>query len=314
MKSFLSLVVQCSWVFFVSALAHAAQHDLALNWKPEPEFGGFYQAQIRQFYEKEGVTIRILPGGAGQPVAQMIAAKKATFGIVSGDEVILARAQGAKIVALFSVYQSDPHGFMVHPERNIRTLKELFQSEGTIALQMGLPFTLWLEKHYAPIRAKRVPYTGGIASFIRDKKFSQQCFITAEPIAARKEKLKPVTIPVSESGYDPYQTVVVTHEDMLRDHPEEVKGFLRAIRQGWEEYLKDPAAANLVMQKLNTTMDLETFAESAKIQKKLIENADTRKRGIGTMAQARWEKLYRQLVELKLVKPGMDMTQAFKNL
>jgi NitT/TauT family transport system substrate-binding protein len=293
--------------------ALAGSHDLALNWKPEPEFGGFYQAQIKKIFEKEGLAIRILPGGAGQPVAQMVAAKKADFGIVSADEVILARAQGAKIVALFAVYQKDPHGFMVHPERKIRTLKELFQSEGSIALEAGKPFTLWIENQYAPIKAKRVPYTGGIASFLRDKNFAQQCFITSEPIAARREKLDPVTIPVSDSGYDPYQTVVVTHEDILQQQPEEVRKFVRAIRQGWKEYLRDPRDANIEMQKLNGTMDLETFAESAKIQQKLIENEDTRRSGLGTMKQARWTRLYDQLIGLKLVKPGMDVTQMFRN-
>jgi NitT/TauT family transport system substrate-binding protein len=303
--------VLAAFLIVPGSFGFAATLDLALNWKPEPEFGGFYQAEIKKIYEKEGLSIRILPGGAGQPVAQMVAGKKATFGIVSADEVILARSQGAKIVALFSVYQTDPHGFMVHPERKIRTLKELLQSEGTIALQVGLPFTLWLQKKYSPIRAKWVPYTGGIASFLRDRGFSQQCFITAEPIAARREKLDPVTIPVSESGYDPYQTVVVTHEDMLRNQPEEVRKFVRAIRRGWEEYLRDPKEANQVMQRLNATMDPETFAESARIQRKLIENAETRKNGVGTMTRARWETLYRQLIELKLVKPGMDVTQMF---
>lgn len=309
MKFMFWIGLQCA-----SMSALAGQHDLALNWKPEPEFGGFYQAQIKKLFEKEGLTVRILPGGAGQPVAQMIAAKKADFGIVSADEVILARAQGAKIVAVFAVYQKDPHGFMVHPERKIRTLKELFQAEGPIALEAGKPFTLWLEHLYAPIKAKRVPYTGGIASFLRDKNFAQQCFITSEPIAARREKLDPVTLPVSDSGFNPYQTVVVTHEDILLEQPDEVRKFVRVIRQGWKDYLKDPRDANVEMQKLNGTMDLETFTESAKIQQKLIENADTRKSGLGIMGRARWTLLYQQLIELKLVKPGMDVTRMFTNL
>ena len=71
-------------VFSSSALAQ----DLALNWKPEPEFGGFYEAFLNHFYEKNGLKTQILPGGAGQPVTQMVAAKKVTFGIAAADEVI----------------------------------------------------------------------------------------------------------------------------------------------------------------------------------------------------------------------------------
>ncbi len=286
--------------------------DLALNWKPEPEFGGFYEAYFNHLYEKEGLSTKILPGGAGQPVTQLVAGKKVDFGIAAADEVILARAQGAKVVALFAVYQNDPQGFMVHPEKGVNSLKELFQSEGTIALQKGLPYTLWIEKTYAPVKAKLVPYAGGISSFLQDKRFSQQCFVTAEPIAARKEKLNPKTFLISESGFNPYLTVVIAHEDALKSDSAKVAKFLKATREGWKRYLKDGTATNVEMQKLNPSMDLDTFKESARIQKEFIETEETRKKGLGTMNKARWEKLYQQLVELKLAPSGMVVTQFFQ--
>jgi hypothetical protein len=66
------------------------------------------------------------------------------------------------------------------------------------------------------------------------------------------------------------------------------------------------------MQKLNPSMDLETFSESARIQKEFIETEDTRKQGLGIMNKVRWEKLYQQLVKLKLVPSGMVVTQFFQ--
>src|SRR4051794_36737259 len=59
---------------------------LALNWKPEPEFGGFYAAP----YSKHGLDVEVLPGGSGTPTVQMVGAGSVNFGIVSADEVILA--------------------------------------------------------------------------------------------------------------------------------------------------------------------------------------------------------------------------------
>jgi NitT/TauT family transport system substrate-binding protein len=306
----ISLVLFCVLTLSVQSFAQ----ELALNWKPEPEFGGFYEALFNQEYAKAGLPkFSILPGGAGQPVPQMVAAKKAMFGIAAADEVILARSQGAKIVALYAVYQEDPQGFMVHPEKKVNSLKELFQSEGTIALQKGLSYTMWIEKQYAPIKAKLVPYTGGITSFIKDKTYSQQCFIFAEPIAARKEGLLPRTFLISESGFNPYLTVVIAHEDTLKDKPELVKSFLKATRQGWTSYLKTPMKTNEAMQKMNPSMDLATFSEATKLQEAFINTPETKKKRLGNMSFDRWKKLYEQMVELKLVKPGMDVTQVFKN-
>lgn len=304
------------FLFFLSFVlstqfAHASD-DLALNWKPEPEFGGFYEAFSNKEYEKAGLKLSILPGGAGQPVTQMVAGKKVTFGIAAADELILARAQGAKVVALFAVYQNDPQGFMVHPERNFQSLKDVFQSEGTVALQKGLPYTLWLEKQYQPFKAKVVPYTGGIASFIRDPQFSQQCFVTSEPLAARREKMLTKTFLISESGFNPYLAVVIIHEDTVKNNPDLVKHFVEATQKGWKSYLAHPESTNTLMQKLNPSLDLATFNEVSNLQKHFIENEDTAKKGLGIMTQARWQALYDQLIQLKLVKPGMLVSQFFQ--
>jgi len=301
------LVLIC---FFSSGFVQA--QSLALNWKPEPEFGGFYEALLKKHYEKEGLKVEILPGGAGQPVAQMVAGKKVKFGIVASDEVILARAQGAKIVALFAVFQNDPQGFMVHPGRGIKSLKELFQSEGTIALQKGLPYTLWIEKQYSPIKAKLVPYVGGISKFLQDQKFAQQCFLTSEPIAVRREKVEPVTFPISDSGFNSYQTVVVAHEDTLKEEAAMVSKFIKATKAGWSSYLKDSSSTNQEMHKMNPSLSIETFTESSKIQKAFIETPETKKKGIGVMNKARWDQMYQQLIEVKLVPKGLDVTQFYK--
>ena len=68
---------------------------LALNWKPDPQFGGFYAAP----YDKYGLAVDLLPGGAGTPTVQMIGAGTADFGIVSADELIVARSKGNDVVA-----------------------------------------------------------------------------------------------------------------------------------------------------------------------------------------------------------------------
>ena len=76
---------------------------LQLNWKPEPEFGGFYTAKQSGAYARHNLDIDIVPGGVGTPTVQMLAAGKVPFGIISADELIIARSNGADVVALFAV-------------------------------------------------------------------------------------------------------------------------------------------------------------------------------------------------------------------
>jgi len=96
---------------------------LALNWKPEPEFGGFYAAP----FSTHGLDVEILPGGAGTPTVQMVGAGSAELGIVEADELIVARARGNDVVALFAVFQDNPLALMAHASRKITEIAGLFK-------------------------------------------------------------------------------------------------------------------------------------------------------------------------------------------
>ena len=81
----------------VSAQVCEAKTRLALNWKPEPQFGGFYAAELNGEFKKRKLNVEIIPGGAGTPVIQMIGLGSVEYGLVSGDEVIIARSRGMKV-------------------------------------------------------------------------------------------------------------------------------------------------------------------------------------------------------------------------
>lgn len=289
------------------AAAQVARVKLALNWVPEPEFGGFYAARDQGAFKKHGLEVELLGGGAGVPVLQMVATGQVEFGIVSADELLTARARGVDLIPLFAVYQASPQAIMVHASRGAKGIQDVLSS-GTIALEPGLPYAAYLKKKYGFDKVKVVPYDGGVAQFVTNKDFAQQCFITSEPIAARRQGADPVVFLVADEGFNPYSALVVTRREMWKEQPERVRSFVAAVREGWRAYLDNPAPANAVMGKLNTTLDAETFAAAAQAQKPLIETEETRARGLGSMTRERWETLGRQLVELGLIEkaPAVD--------
>lgn len=298
----------------MSAAAAETKLKLALNWKPEPQFGGFYAAELNKHYKTSGLSVEIEPGGAGTPTVQMIAAGQRDFGLVSADELILSRARGSDVVALFAAYQTNPQAIMVHADRNLNSLKDVYASDGILAVQKGLPYALYLTRKYPKPKAKVVPYLGGIANYLADKNYAQQCFVTSEPLAAEKKGIKTKTFLVADEGYNPYTTVLVTRESVLKAKPEVVKALVKAVRAGWSDYLADPESTNKYMNGLNPSMDLATFKESADAQKSLIETEETKKRGLGAMTEERWKTLAQQLLELKLIGKPIDAKGLFNNL
>lgn len=277
-----------------SKVAAPPHLTLQLNWVPEPEFGGYYAAILAGLFQKEGLTLDVRPGGPGTPALQLVAAGQAEFGITSQDALLIARSRGADLVALFALYQDFPEGIMVHAKRGIRSVDQIFKT-GTLAMQAGTPFLAMLQKKYDFRGLKLVPYTNNLAPFLHDPLMAQQCFITAEPEVARRSGIEPQVFGFKEMGYNPYSGVIFTRKDFLTSHPEETRRFLRAVRQGWIQYLSDPGPANQAMQKLNTTMQPETFEQAAQIQKPLILNQLDDPRKIGLMSQSRWQSFAEQL-------------------
>jgi NitT/TauT family transport system substrate-binding protein len=283
--------------------AEAAKVKLVLNWVPEPEFGGFYAAREAGFYSKAGLDVEILGGGAGVPVLQMVATGKADFGISGADETITAVARGADVVALFAVFQTFPQGIMAHASRGAKGLGDVLSS-GTLAIEPGLPFAAFLKKKYGFDKVKVVPYDGGVARFVAEKDFAQECFVTSEPIAARRKGVEPSVFLIADEGFNPYAAVVITRKALWKENPDRVRAFVRASREGWRAYLTDPAQANAAMAKLNTGLDAETFAAAAEVQKPFIETDEIKKNParLGSMSPDRWETLGKQLVELGLIE------------
>lgn len=306
------LIVSC--LLLVAQTASAKDHQLVLNWKPEPQFGGFYAAQVEGIFKKKDLAIAIVPGGAGTPTVQVVAAGNAEFGVVSADEVPISRDRGTDIVALFASYQTCPQSIIAHAEHKYRSIQDIFDSNTTLSVQKGLPYYLFLEKKLGKPKAKVVPYLGGISNFINSPDFSQQGFTTSEPILLAKKNIKVANFPVADEGFNPYLTVLVARKEFIDKNPDLVKKVVEAVREGWRAYLNNPSKTNMFMHQLNPAMDEQTFQESAEAQKKLIETPETQAHGLGFMTFERWKTISEQLAAVGLIRKTPEVKDLFRNI
>lgn len=302
-------------VFVSPGFSWAQPLTLALNWKAEPQFGGFYEAQWAGAFKKNNLEVKILEGGSGTPTAQLLAFKKVDAAIVSAEEIIISQSRNPenKIVALYAVFQTNPQILMARKDSGVRSLKDLFQKkEGVLAWQSGLSYALFLSQLYAPLQVKSVPYQGGISHISSDKNHFQQGFYTSEPILAENQGLETQSFLVSDAGFNPYTTVLAVHQDLLKD-PKTLKALILSVDQGWKAYLKSPQVTNQKMHDLNKAMDLKTFQKSADLQVPLIQPTKDTHGRLGEMSESRWKTLVEQLLRLKLIPQAIPEKNLFTN-
>ena len=287
--------------------------QLQLNWLPDAQHGGFYAAVANGDYAAAGLDVQILPGGPGTAVLPKLAIGQCDFAIANADQVLLARAQDADIVAVFAAMQDSPRCIMVHKDSGITDLKDL--SNMTLALGDGKAFAEYLKSRIPLSGVRVVSYSGTIAKFMVDDNFAQQGYVFSEPIMAESAGGDPLALMVSDTGFNPYSSVVVTRKELWQKDPELVTKFVNATRAGWEAYLESPDTANEAIAGHYQDGELTTdvLAKSADAIRKLCK--PTPETEIGTMKLKRWETLRSQLVELKLIpKDSSTAAAAFVKL
>jgi NitT/TauT family transport system substrate-binding protein len=282
------------------ATPNAKKLTLTLDWVPEPEFGGFYAARESGMFGRQGLDVTIKARGQGD-TWKLVAQNVTDFATTAADQVLIARDQGADVVAIFAVYQTSPQAVMVHKARGFTKIDDVFTHPGTLEAE-DVTWLRYLRKKFPGAPVKLTSNSPGIATFLASEDLSKQCFITSEPIQARAQGRDPQTFLIADAGYNPYTTVVIARGEMVRNDPGTIRKMIVALRDGWRAYLDDPAPTNKLLGELNREMDAVTFAESARVQRPLIETDETKKTALGEMTATRWQTLGQQLVDLGVIK------------
>ena len=285
---------------------------LQLNWFPEAEHGGYYAALVHGFFSEEGLDVEIIPGGPGSPVIQKLVANQTTFVVGNADQVLTGRNQEAEVIALFAPIQMSPRCIMVHASSGIERLDEL--QNMTVAMSSGRAFALYMQKQLSLEGVRVVGYPGSMSVFLNDNNFAQQGYVFSEPFIAEQQGGDPHVLMVSELGFNPYASLLITRSDTMEANPQLVAAMVRASKHGWQTYLESPEKTNALIHQQNEEMGLEILDYGATVLKDLCLPDAMPAAQLGVMTLQRWTQLRDQLAEIDLVDKNLDVTKAFKTL
>jgi len=301
------------WAVALSMAVHAAEPAkvrLATDWYPQPEHGGFYHALVKGYYREAGLDVEILAGGPNAFATQKVATRAAEFGMGSTDDVLMANERGIPVIAVGATMQHDPQGIMVHEASPVRGFADL--SGKTVAVTPGTTWFPYLVKRYRLEGVQERAHTFSIGAFLKDPGYIQQCFLTSEPFFARESGARTRVLLISESGYDPYR-VFFARRDLARERPEVVRGFVRASVRGWREYMADPTTAHAEISRRNPELTAAkmTYSHEALRDLRFVLGDPAKGEEAGTMSGERWERQWKVLKELGVMKGRSALADAW---
>ena len=275
--------------------------SLALNSNPNAGHGGYYAAQLSDYYVAAGLGVTIKPSDSNATVVQQIDRGEAMFGVTSADQMLLGRAEGAKVVAVLAPLQTSPRCIMVHEKSGIRSFEDL--QDLTLAINSGATWAKFLQQKL-PLSNVQIVDGPSVATFLADDGYAQQAYVFLEPFIAKENGGNPHSLLVSDLGFNPYTNVLITSEETLRKNPRLVQRMLGTCLWGWQQYLESPEETNRHIHELNPKMSLDILAFGAASMQSLCIDEKTPVEYLGRMTAERWNRLAQQLVEIGAVEEG----------
>ena len=274
-----------------------------LNWYPEAEHGGVYQSAAGELYEAANLQVDIRPGGANTPIAGELQLGRAEFAIENADDVVLQRRRGVDVVAVAAVVQNSPRCILVQSSTGVTDLTGL--KGMTLQLQPGRSFIDFLRQRGVLDGVKEVPYLGSVSSLVADPSVAIQGYLFSEPLMARQAGVEVNVLMVSDLGWNPYSSVLVTTGEMIRTRPDVVAQFVDATLSGWRAYLDDPKLGNQAILAANQHgITPEALDYGIEQLRSLALPADGGDGAVGQMSPERWETLVRQMDRLQPSEAG----------
>ncbi|MEL7338788.1 MAG: ABC transporter substrate-binding protein, partial [Planctomycetota bacterium] len=270
-----------------------------LNWYAEAEHGGIFQGVADGSYKSAGLDVEIRSGGPNAPIVAEVVMGRAMFAIANADDVVLARQQEAPIVALMAVAQNHPRCVLVRDDSPAQSLQDL--KGMTFQAQAGRGYLSYMEKLGLLDGVKMVPYGGSVSALSDNPNVAIQGYSYSEPFVAKSANIPTRSLMVSDLGWNPYSSVLVTSESTIKEYPKQVAAFVGATRKAWATYLEDPENANAEILKMNQQgMMTDALQFGAEGLRELALPDGLSADQLGMMTAERWQTLVQQMTDLGL--------------
>ncbi len=279
-----------------------------LDWKFEGNAAPFLLAQDNGYFAAEGLDVTIDTGNGS--AGSVIRVASGTYDIGAADLNSLVEFNAGNpdraLKAYFMIYDEPPSALFAFKKSGIAKPKDL---EGKT---LGAPVFDAARKLF-PAFARATGVAAGAVKWeamdpplrepmlVRGQVDAISGFYFTSLLNLKAQGVNPddlVIFKYSDYGMAFYGNALVASPDMMKNHPDLLKGFARAVAKGWRDAIKNPPAAIEALKKrdplINPAVELERLNM---VVKDNVLTADVKANGMGAIRKERMAKAIEQLTD-----------------
>ncbi len=306
MHRLIAIILGCS-LASSTALAQTAI-KFSNDWKWEGPASWLLLALDDGYFEDEGLSVSLEAGKGSLDAIPRVASGEFDMGSADINTLIKFRDQNPEsdLKGIFVIYNSPPFAVIGRPSRGVIGPTDL---EGKV---LGAPaadgaYAQWdafiaangiendkvtIEDVGFPVRESML--AKGEVDAITGYSFSSLINLKASGVPATDISL----MLMSDFGLDLYGNVIIVNSEFAKNHPNDVRGFLRAVIKGLQNTVANPAAAvkHVLTHNEAAVEDTELSRLIMAIGYHIVTD-EVRKNGVGGVSIARLERSIEQIAQ-----------------
>jgi putative hydroxymethylpyrimidine transport system substrate-binding protein len=246
--------------------------SLMLDWVPNADHVGIYQALSEGDFTKAGIDVHVsVPGDPATPL-ELLAAGKVDVAISYEPEVLLARDRGLPLVSIGAIVQSPLTSVLSLPSKHnhIRTPADL---RGKRVGDAGIPYqhtylTTILARAHVPVnKVKEINVGTNLVPAMISGRVDATLggYWNYEAIQLAQRGKHPKVIHMESVGVPTYdELVLVVRRDTITQKTDLLRRFVQALGRGYQAVRRDPAEGVASLVHANPGLDQKLQAASVR--------------------------------------------------
>jgi NitT/TauT family transport system substrate-binding protein len=294
--------------------ASLVQVSLPVGYIPNVQFAPLYVGIEKGFYEDAGLDVSV-DYSMENDNAVLLANGDLQFAILSGEQVLLARAQGLPLVYTMAWYQQYPVGIVSKASTGIESVADLRGKK------IGLPGLFGASY----IGAMALLYSGGLTEkdvildsigfnqvevLLADREDAVVVYTANEP--AQLERMgESINLLRASDALQMVGNGLVTNEEVISKNPELVQAMVRATLQSIQYTIDHPDEA----YEICLTYVPNLASADQVVQKQVLLNSIELWKAdpLGFSQPQAWENMQITLLKMGLLSSTLDLSAVFTN-
>jgi NitT/TauT family transport system substrate-binding protein len=277
----------------------------------DPQYAPFYVAVDKGYFTEEGIEIEFDYSFETDGVA-LVGANEVPFAVVSGEQVLLGRAQGLPLVYVFEWFQRFPIAVVSKAATGINSPADLAGRHVGLPGFFGASYVGYVGLlsangiDEAEVNGEEIGFTQ-VESLTTDRVEAVVGYANNEPLqlAALGEEVNVLYV---ADYIDMVANGIISNEETIAENPELVEGFVRALLRGLTDTLADPDEAYEISKKFVDGLD-DSRKEVLMASLEMWQ-ADT----LGLSDPTSWETMQDVMLEMGfLAEPLPDLGAVYTN-